>query len=119
MRLLSPPGGGAHPRGMAIDLSALDEKGNLLDMGTVFDHLAANSAPENNPAHRAYKSLGKTAAQNRKSLSNAMNEAAQALNIPLFPLPQEWWDFRLPAEIYQAYAPLSDTDLPPEMRMCS
>ena len=54
---------------------------------------------------------------NRALLDDAMSQAASALNIPLFPLPQEWWDFRLPPGISNQYAPLSDLDLPEEMRM--
>jgi D-alanyl-D-alanine dipeptidase len=47
-----------------------------------------------------------------------MMDAAEQAGVELFPLPQEWWDFRLPAEIYGQYAPLADEDLPPAMRMC-
>jgi hypothetical protein len=50
-------------------------------------------------------------------LTDAMMRAAAALNIDLWPLSQEWWDFRLPREFYDQYAPLRDADLPPEMRM--
>ena len=53
-RLLSPPGAGAHPRGMAIDLSLETVDGLLLDMGTVFDFLANNAAATHNAAHRQY-----------------------------------------------------------------
>ncbi len=37
-RLLSPPGAGAHPRGMAMDLVLEDKDGGLIDMGTPFDY---------------------------------------------------------------------------------
>lgn len=118
-RLLSPPGAGAHPRGMAIDIGLMGEDGALLDMGTVFDHLAENSSPEYNPAHRDYAYLEPEHAKNRAILDGAMQKAADILDLPLYPLPQEWWDFRLPEDIYSTYAPLSDVDLPPEMRMVS
>lgn len=116
-RLLSPPGAGAHPRGMAIDLSLLDAGGAPLDMGTAFDHLAENSSPAHNPAHREYDGISNEAKANRALLTDAMVSAAAALDTPLLPLPQEWWDFRLPADIYDTYAPLSDADLPLIMRM--
>ena len=116
-RLLSPPGAGAHPRGMAVDLTLMDEKDVLLDMGTVFDHLADNQSPKKNPAHREYPYLSEHQKKNRNILDQAMVKSAETLGIALLPLPQEWWDFRLPPEIYDQYNPLSDADLPLEMRM--
>jgi len=117
-RLLSPPGRGAHPRGMAIDLSLESADGQLLDMGTAFDALATGgSGPLTNPAHRDYARLSAAVTRNRAILTGAMQQAAALLALPLLPLPQEWWDFRLPAEIYDNYAPLADHDLPPQMRM--
>ena len=116
-RLLSPPGAGAHPRGMAIDIGLRDAGGALVDMGTDFDFLAQNSAAEFNPAHRAYPHLKLQHRKNRAVLDNAMLRAAECLHLPLFLLPQEWWDFRMPEEIFNSYAPLSDADLPPAMRM--
>ncbi len=115
--LLSKPGAGGHPRGMAVDVSLEDENGRILDMGTPFDFLSDDPSPLRNPAHRQHTRLSRAAVTNRNILSNAMMAAAESLKIPLLPLPQEWWDFRLPKEIYELYAPLSDADLPPEMRM--
>ncbi len=117
-RLLSPPGAGAHPRGMAIDCSLETMNGELLDMGTAFDFLAKNPAPTLNPAHREYAGHSETIMKNRLILDQAMMEAAQETETALFPLPQEWWDFRLPPEVYETYEALKDTDLPPDMRMC-
>ena len=108
-RLLSPPGAGGHPRGMAIDIGLMDEADELLDMGTVFDDLSE-------AAHRDYPVSAEVAA-NRALLTDAMVQAAEALGVPLLPLPQEWWDFRLLPEISKQYVPLRDSDLPPEMRM--
>jgi D-alanyl-D-alanine dipeptidase len=118
-RLLSPAGSGAHPRGMAIDISLTDKDGALLDMGTVFDHLSENPHQDHNPAHRRYSALAALHQQNRAILDNAMAAAANKLGLPLYPLPQEWWDFRMPEDVYGVYAPLSDADLPPEIRMVS
>lgn len=118
-RLLSPPGKGAHPRGMAVDCSLETMDGELLDMGTVFDFLAEDASAEVNAAHRAHPYLSDTVKANRKILDDAFDAAAHKLGIALFPLPQEWWDFRLPPAYTDRYAPLSDADLPPHMRMCS
>lgn len=116
-RLLSPPGAGAHPRGMAVDLGLMREDGSLVDMGTVFDHLAEISDADHNPAHRAYIHLQDDHRKNRDILNEAMMKAAREEGIPLHLLDSEWWDFRLPREYYEAYSPLSDADLPPYMRM--
>ncbi len=116
-RLLSPPGSGAHPRGMAIDCSVETLGGTLLDMGTAFDYLSNDPTPQGNPAHRWYAQLTEAVRENRAILDGAMTRAAKNLGIPLWPLPQEWWDFRLPLEITENYAPLRDADLPLTMRM--
>ncbi|MFN3700943.1 MAG: M15 family metallopeptidase [Alphaproteobacteria bacterium] len=119
-RLLSPAGAGAHPRAMAIDIGLEDEAAAaLIDMGTVFDHLAEDSGPAHNPAHRDYHGLAPLHRQNRIILDTAMQRAAALLKTPLTLLPQEWWDFRLPEEVYGQYAPLADSDLPPCARMVS
>lgn len=116
-RLLSPPGAGAHPRGMAIDMSLIDDQGRLIDMGTEFDYLAADQSLDKNPAHRQYKSLNKTHADNRDILNDAVKQAAQDLGLTIDFLAQEWWDFRFKKDVYDQYAPLADSDLPSEMRM--
>ncbi len=115
-RLLSAPGGGGHPRGMAVDLGLEDENG-LVDMGTPFDFLAEDSSPTKNPAHRNYIGLNDTVRANREMLTGLVLRAAEKFNVALLPLPEEWWDFRLMPEFFNAYAPLADSDLPPEMRM--
>ncbi len=118
-RLLSPPGRGGHPRGMAADVYILDANGKELDMGTPIDFLASHSDPEQNPAHRNYPNLSEEQKQNRALLDDCMIRAAKELEIPLAPLPQEWWDFRAPNEFYNQFAPLADNDLPGFMRMVS
>ncbi len=125
-RLLSPPGGGAHPRAMAVDLSLyrVEAGGDnacynpdlVLDMGTVFDYLAENPDADHNPAHRKYAHCS-AVTNNRKKLDDVMIAAARKLKTPLFLLPQEWWDYRLPEEIYTRYSPLHDCDLPEETRL--
>lgn len=116
-RLLSPPGAGGHPRGMAIDIELLDENNQRLDMGTVFDYLAEDSSPEHNPAHRNYVNLTDEVKQNRAMLTDSMVKAANLLGLPLLPLPEEWWDFRMLPSISDSFRPISDSHLPPQMRM--
>lgn len=115
-RLLAPPGKGAHPRGMAVDVVLEDEKtGRILDMGTSFDYLTTD--PAHNPAARACTNFTPHILANRKLLEDSFVQAAKTLNRPLLPLPAEWWDFRFPPSVYDGFAPLSDSTLPPSMRM--
>lgn len=116
-RLLSPPGGGAHPRAMAIDVGVIDGQGALVDMGTPFDYLAENPHPQHNRAHRDYKGHSTAIMRARKILDQAMLYGAQACRRDLFLLPQEWWDFRLPHDVYSAYAPLSEADLSAQQKL--
>jgi D-alanyl-D-alanine dipeptidase len=114
-RLLSPPGAGGHPRAMAVDITANDNDNNPVDFGTVFDHLTEDQC--HNPAHRAYADLPRDVLANRKALEKLMVDAARDLELPLLPLPQEWWDFRMPPEVFNSYKPLAEKDLPSFMRM--
>lgn len=114
-RLVSPPGTGGHPRAMAADLTLETETGDTVPMGTPFDFLSED--PHRNPAARSYTDLPAACLENRRFLERAMTDAASHLGTPLLPLPAEWWDFRLPPEIYEKYEPLSDADLPHAMRM--
>lgn len=109
-RLLSPPGKGGHPRGMAVDVTLEDETGKELDFGTVFDALPPLGKP--NPAARDYKNLPQGVLENRAYLEKIMMDGATKFGMDLLPLPNEWWDFRFPAEIYNQYEPLSDNDFP-------
>ena len=102
---------------MAVDIGLEDAAGNLLDMGTPFDFLAGDSSAEANPAHRDYRNMTDEVKLNRAMLTDAMTGAAEKLDTPLLPLPQEWWDFRLMPEFYERYMPLRDSDLPPAMRL--
>jgi D-alanyl-D-alanine dipeptidase len=114
-RLLSPPGRGGHPRGMAIDVILETEDGQVVDMGTPFDYLTTD--PNNNPSHRSYTDFSDEILKNRGILEYAMISAAQKIGHEIYPLPSEWWDFRFPQEVYDLYAPLSDEELEPEQRM--
>lgn len=46
-----------------------------------------------------------------------MKNGADDCGVELWPLPQEWWDFRLPPAFTENYAPLRDAALPAAMRM--
>lgn len=111
-RLLSGPGQGAHPRGMAIDVSVLDGNGLTVDMGTVFDAMVPESA-------RAYTGFSPDILQNRRFLEEAFLQSAEKRRLPLLALPSEWWDFRLPSDYHKRFAPMHDTDLPAHLKMCT
>ena len=120
-RLLTPPGGGSHPRGMAVDIILINENGDEVDMGTPFDYLTEDR--ENNPAARSYtkfsddESYNQQILKNRGILKDAMLDAGKELGVEVWPLTEEWWDFRLMSEYTNLYAPISDKDLPPDLRM--
>ena len=109
--LFALPGQGAHPRGMAIDVSVVASNGQEVDMGTPFDHMDAHTASRSCP------DFDKQILQNRNDLENAFISAAIDLNLPLLPLPSEWWDFRMPTDLFSGHAHLTDAELPAEMRM--
>lgn len=114
-RLLSPPGSGGHPRGMAVDVTIADPNGAEWDMGTPFDYLTTN--PAVNPASRSYQGFAAHILANRRKLQDAFEQAAKELGRNVLPLPSEWWDFRFPAKYSEQFAPIADADLPPAMRM--
>lgn len=114
-RLLSPPGMGGHPRGMAIDITLQNAKGDEIDMGTPFDYLSED--PNHNPAARNYMDLPQEILTRRKDMEKALMDAARDLNIPFMPLSSEWWDYRCPSSLFNQFSPLSDSDLPDEMKM--
>lgn len=108
--LLSKPGTGAHPRGMAIDVSLETIDGSPVDMGTVFDEMTEQSA-------RDYAGFSSDTLERRAILETAFLEQAARLQLPLLPLPAEWWDFRFPRSYYEQWLPLYDTDVPPPLKM--
>ncbi len=115
-RLLSKPGGGGHPRAMAVDIGLEDAKGRLINMGCPFDFLSDSPYADKNPAHREFKH-DKNILNNRKIINDHMLESAKYYEQDLLLLPEEWWDFRLTPELFGKYAPLWDTDLPAYMRL--
>lgn len=111
-RMVSPPGNGAHPRGMAIDVCVIDKDGQEIDLGTPFDDMV----PE---AYRSCDTLSEEIQKQRKILESAFMDSADKLDMEFLPLPAEWWDFRFPSSTYRQYEALSDHDLPPQMQMTS
>lgn len=109
-RMLSGPGMGGHPRGMAVDVSVIDKNGATIDMGTSFDTMTPQSA-------RSYGGFSNDVLRNREILESAFVSGAKDLSLPILPLPSEWWDFRFPATHSNQYAPLSDVDLPGAFQM--
>jgi len=114
-RLLSPPGKGGHPRGMAVDVTIAHPDGMEWDMGTPFDYLTTD--PALNPAARDYRDLAPDILANRATLEGAFLQAAAQCGYEILPLPSEWWDFRFPSRVSEQYAPIHNADLPPDMRM--
>jgi D-alanyl-D-alanine dipeptidase len=119
-RMISPPGKGAHPRGMAIDCSLMTLDGALLDMGARFDQMpdkGMGPGPETNAAHRQTSLINDTHRTHRALLDDCVLGAARALGKPFIGIAQEWWDYRMPPEIYEQYEALSDNDLRDDQKM--
>ncbi|BAN97230.1 hypothetical protein E05_24640 [Plautia stali symbiont] len=91
--VVPPALGSNHSRGVAIDVTLVDEAGNILEMGTGFDDMSAESHPFHpNVPHQA---------QRHRLLLNAI-----MLGGGFVGMPTEWWHFELPDA--QNYPLLSD-----------
>jgi D-alanyl-D-alanine dipeptidase len=110
-RFLSSAGQGGHPRGMAIDVGAVDNNNNDIDFGTRFDYFSSSTDVSVNMAHRLFASHSDDIKQNRVILETALVSAAKDFEMPLYPLPHEWWDFRFTSDYTNKFEPLSDIDL--------
>jgi len=89
---VTPPWKGSmHNRGMAVDLTIIDNNGNELDMGTPFDFFGKKAWHE-------YKNLPKKVLQNRKLLRETMHQAG------FNHIRTEWWHY----SYKQKPAPLDD-----------
>lgn len=124
-QMLARPGQGGHPRGMAIDIVPENADGSLPDMGTPFDQFVEDYERDINYADRSVTEFGKgreadhRIVQNRQKLTFAMEEAARLCGAEIWPLPHEWWDFRIPKPVSDQFAPLREADLHPFQRLIS
>lgn len=87
--------GSNHTRGVAIDVSLIDESGNLLDMGTGFDAMCEKS-------HHNRNDLPTQVQRNRNLLLGIMLHAGFSA------IPTEWWHYELPNSIQYGLIPESD-----------
>ncbi len=113
--LVAPPGRGGHPRGMAIDIEPLNADDDLVPMGTAFDFFADDLAQ--NPAARDWTDFGPPSMsaqilQNRQNLDACLFDAAAQCGEVLVGYASEWWDYRFPREVFEAYPALSEAALP-------
>lgn len=96
--LKTPP---PHSTGAAIDITLVDERGNLVDMGSPIDEMSARSLPEHfancqDPVEQQYH-------HHRQLLCQIMTDVGFARH------PAEWWHFSIGDQLW---AWLSDRDQP-------
>lgn len=91
----SPEKGSMHNRGLAVDITLVDKKGDVLDMGTPYDFFG----PE---AYTTNTDLPANVLKNRKILSKMMEVHG------LKGIRTEWWHFSLKT----VKAPLDDWEWP-------
>jgi D-alanyl-D-alanine dipeptidase len=98
--LADPRRGSPHSRGVAVDLTLVDETGRELDMGTGFDAFTPLS-------HHGNPGIGTEAERNRLLLMGLMTTAGWDF------YRNEWWHYQL----FEArdYPLFSDADLPEPM----
>lgn len=80
--------GGFHNYGMAVDLSIIDENGNLLDMGTDFDSFSELAHVGNELELLSEGRLSNAAYTNRMLLYYIMGKNG------LLPYKYEWWHYQ-------------------------
>ena len=76
----NPERGSVHNRGGAVDLTLVDARGKILDMGTDFDHFGEE-------AHHAFMPLPRQVLDNRLLLKEGMIKHGFA------PIRTEWWHY--------------------------
>ena len=91
----NPAKGSMHNRGMAVDIGLIDKDGNILDMGTEFDHFGKASF------HSA-TNISKEAIENRKLLKKEIGRYG------FKPITSEWWHYSYREDI----GALSDWEWP-------
>ena len=97
--IADPRTGSHHTRGVAVDLTLVDDQGRELDMGTPFDAMV-------DPSHHGHPSLAPEVHRNRYLLLAIMVQAG------FQSLEEEWWHYQLPqARSYPLIDPVGDLDL--------
>jgi D-alanyl-D-alanine dipeptidase len=81
-----------HSTGAAIDLTLVDSKGNLLDMGSEIDDLSEKSQPYYYSQNNNFKAIAYS--QRREILNKVMG------NYGFLRHPNEWWHFSLGDQIW-------------------
>ena len=94
-----PEKGSIHNFGAAVDVSIVDDQGNLLDMGTPFDHFGDLAQPRYEKRFLKENKLTKKHVENRKLLRQVMEEAG------FEGIGDEWWHFNAfpPAAVKRRY----------------
>ncbi len=82
-----PEKGSVHNYGLAVDLTCVDEKGEIVFMGSGFDYFHRISQPRFEEEFLKTGELSLEHWQNRMVLRRAMTQAG------FHPLPHEWWHF--------------------------
>ena len=82
-------GPGMHNFGAAVDVTLVDSEGNLLPMGSKFDHFGVESHIDNESHLLASGKITQEEYGNRCLLRRVMREQG------LLPLNSEWWHFNL------------------------
>ena len=82
-----PAKGSVHNFGAAVDVSIVDSRGTLLDMGTPFDYFGELAQPRYEERFLQEGELTKEQLNNRKLLRDVMHQAG------FRGIPDEWWHF--------------------------
>lgn len=83
----NPSRGSIHNYGCAVDVTLADLSGNLLDMGTDFDHFGPEAYPVEEASLLKDGKLTEEQVRNRKLLRSVMYEAG------FWTIQTEWWHF--------------------------
>jgi len=85
--LPDPKYGSLHNFGAAVDVSIVNEHGDLMDMATEFDHFGVLAYPTKEDSLLKAGALTQAQVTNRKLLRDVMYKAG------FFNIQTEWWHF--------------------------
>ncbi len=83
----NPKRGSMHSFGLAIDVGLMDAQGDILDMGTAFDHFGPESGMDQEADFLKQGILTKKHLDHRRLLRDVMQVAGMR------PLAHEWWHY--------------------------